>query len=232
MIDERDDDLIHLPETDAPGWFDRFWVNAHAVDGRTTISQGLGVYPNVGVMDGEEIIIDPTSWRASRDRSWGLRPETKACFNWVSAQTPSFHVWYLAVDDEAGVQRFAQGWMRHAEHQGGTVEKIERIVRRPTFDEGSVFRSAEVEIGTTGGATHRLAVRRLDSTVFLRGGLYGGWKGWRQGDRKGALYMEAERWNLTDADTVRAAAGLNDHLCEFRAGDEIGHGIFELNHGT
>ncbi|MGH2361684.1 MAG: hypothetical protein ACRDGM_14225 [bacterium] len=323
MVDERDDDLIHLPEDNAPGWFDRFWVNAHTVDGRTTISQGLGVYPNVGVMDafaiivrgreqrtvrasreigaergplivgpvgahiteplqrwrfrldaqndagiaydftfagtfapidcgrmrdwshfvqagavqgrlsidGEESIIDPKSWRASRDRSWGLRPETRARFNWVSMQTLSFHLWYLAVDDEAGVQRFAQGWLRHAAHQGGAVEKIERIVRRTAFDESRAFRSAEVEVGTTTGATHRLEVRRLDATVFLRGGLYGGWKGWRHGDRKGALHVEAEQWDLTDADTRREAAGLNDHVCEFRVRDEVGYGIFELNHG-
>jgi hypothetical protein len=179
MLTARDDDLTHLPETDAAGWFDRFWVNAHALDGRTTVSQGIGVYRNTGVvdafaivvrgrdqrmvrasralgaepgplavgpiaaeiveplrswrfalspgndagiaydftftgafapidcgrmrdwshfvqagraqgsltLDGERIALDPAGWRAGRDRSWGLRPETNTRFNWVCAQS-------------------------------------------------------------------------------------------------------------------------------------------------
>ena len=320
MLSDADDALGHQAGNAEPGWFDRFWVNAHAVDGRTTISQGIGVYPNAGVVDGfaivvrdgeqrivrassetaadpraprvgpiaaemleplrrwrflaasddagiefefefepafeaidcgtmrewshfvqagmargrlrfdgEEIVIDPASWRAGRDRSWGRRPEGGAPFNWVCAQLPSLHLWYLAVDGRDGKQRFAHGWLRHAGKDG--VEKIARLERRPEFGAEGEFRSAEVDVVTESGARHAFAFRRLPTTAFMRGGLYGGWRGHVQGERRGELVVESERWNVNDAATVAEVAGLNDHVVEMRSGDEVGHGIFELNHG-
>jgi hypothetical protein len=295
-------------------------VNAHALDGRTTVSQGLGVYRNTGVvdafaivvrgrdqrmvrasralgselgplavgpisaeiveplrswrfalspgndagiaydftfagafapidcgrmrdwshfvqagraqgsltLDGERIALDPAGWRAGRDRSWGLRPETNTRFNWVCAQSAARHVWYLAVENAAGEQRVAQGFARDRER----VEKIARIERKPVFDPSGAFRSAEVLLVTEGGRSLTLAVRRLDASVFLRGGLYGGLRGWRHGDAKGPLHVESERWALDVPETLRAAEGLTDHVCEIRIDGEDGVGIFELNHGT
>jgi hypothetical protein len=320
MLNAHDDDLGHLPESDAPGWFDRFWVNAHARDGRTTISQGLGVYRNTGVMDafaivvrgrdqrmvrasralgadvgplevgpisaeieepltrwrfrlapgndagiaydfrftsafapidcgrmrdwshfvqagrpagtltidGETIELDPESWRAGRDRSWGLRPETQTRFNWVCAQSESTHVWYLAVENAAGEQRVAQGFVRT---QDG-VEKITRIERKPDFGSDGAFRAADVRLETESGRTLALEVRRLPSSVYLRGGLYGGWRGWKHGDAKGPLHVEAERWALDVPTTLRDAEGLIDHVSGIRIDGADGVGIFELNHGT
>jgi len=320
MLTARDDHLTHLPESDAAGWFDRFWVNAHSLDGRIAISQGLGVYRNTGVMDafaivvrgreqrivrtsralgsdvgpievgpisaaieeplrrwrfrlapendagvaydfafagafapidcdrmrdwshfvqaghaqgsltidGERIALAPASWRAGRDRSWGLRPETATRFNWVCAQSESWHVWYLAVENAAGEQRVAQGFVRDRER----VERLARIERKPVFDGDGAFRSAEVRLETESGRPLSLAVRRLDSSVYLRGGLYGGWRGWRHGDPKGALHVESERWALDDPATLHAAEGLTDHVCEIRIDGEDGIGVFELNHGT
>jgi hypothetical protein len=320
MLTVRDDDLTHPPESDAPGWFDRFWVNAHSLDGRTTVSQGLGVYWNSGVMDafaivvrgreqrmvrasralgaergalevgpiaaeiveplrrwrfrlapandagvawdftfagtfapidcgrmrdwshfvqagrpqgslsidGERIALDPTGWRAGRDRSWGLRPETSTRFNWVCAQSASLHVWYLAVENAAGEQRVAQGFVR----EGDRIEKIARIERKPVFGAAGDFRSAEVQLATESGREISLAVRRLASSVYLRGGLYGGWRGWRHGDAKGPLHVESERWALDVPAVLREAEGLTDHVCEIRIDGADGVGIFELNHGT
>jgi hypothetical protein len=321
MISPADDPLEHRPEGTAPEWFDRFWVNAHSLDGRLTVAQGIGVYANVGVIDGfaivargrdqrvvrasseggdrlrlhvgpiealileplrrwrfrldhandagiaydfelrgtfepidcgrmrdwshfvqagvpagtlridgEEIAIDPASWRAGRDRSWGLRPEGRGRFNWVCAQLPSLHLWYLTVEDSRGEPRLAQGWIRHAAERGGAVEKVEQIVRRPVFDDDGAFRSAEIEL-TVEEKRCRFDFRRLDSTAFMRAGLYGGWQGHTQGERRGPLLVESERWDLGDAFALGAFAGLNDHVCEVTMADEKGIGIFELNHG-
>lgn len=320
MLTARDDDLVHPPESDAAGWFDRLWVNAHALDGRTTVSQGLGVYRNTGVMDafaivvrgreqrmvrasralgtevgalevgpiaaeiveplrrwrfrlapgndagiaydftftgalapidcgrmrdwshfvqaggaqgsltidGVRIALDPAGWRAGRDRSWGLRPETNTRFNWVCAQSATQHVWYLAVENAAGEQRVAQGFVRAGER----VERIARIERKPVFGAAGEFRSAEVGIATESGRELSLAVRRLDSSVYLRGGMYGGLRGWRHGDAKGPLHVESERWALETPAAFREAEGLTDHVCEIRFDGADGIGIFELNHGT
>jgi hypothetical protein len=316
-----DDELAHAPEGDAPGWFDRFWVNANALDGRISVSAGLGVYRNTGVMDafaivargrdqrmvrasrslgagaggalevgpiaatieeplrrwrfrldpandagiawdfrfdaafapidcgrmrdwshfvqagrpsgsvtidGERIALTSDGWRAARDRSWGLRPETTTRFNWVCAQSDAAHVWYLAVENAAGEQRVAQGYVRDA----NGVERIARIERKPHFDERGAFRAAEVRLETEGGRAWPLEVRRLATSVYLRGGLYGGWRGWKHGDPKGELHVESDRWSLDDPATLTAATGLVDHVCAIRIGGAEGVGIFELNHGT
>ncbi|MGH7291921.1 MAG: hypothetical protein ACREJT_11965 [Myxococcota bacterium] len=320
MLTERDEPLTHAPESGEAGWFDRFWVNAHSLDGRTTVSQGLGIYRNAGVVDafaivvrgreqrtvrasralgadpgaleagpiaaeivaplrrwrfrlgpandagisydftftgafapidcgrmrdwshfvqagsvaggltidGERIALDPAGWRAGRDRSWGRRPETNTRFNWVCAQSAAQHVWYLAVENAAGEQRVAQGFVR----AGDRVEKLARIERKPAFGPAGEFRSAEVLLETESGRAISLAVRRLASSVYLRGGLYGGLRGWRQGDTKGALHVESERWALDLPGTLHEAEGLTDHVCEIRIDGADGVGIFELNHGT
>jgi len=323
MITEKDDFLAHPAESAAPDWFDRFWINAHSIDGRVTISQGIGIYANVGVVDGfavvargrdqrvvrgsrqggdpsqlsigpiaaevvdplrrwrfrldpandagiaydfefrgtfepidcgrmghwshftqagtaagklvidgEEIAVDPASWRAQRDRSWGLRPDTgRGRFNWVSAQLPSFHVWYLTVHDDRGTERRSLGWTRAAERDGGGVTDIAKIVRRPVFDDDGTFRSAEVELTMADGQRHELVFQRLASTAFMRAGLYGGWKGHRQGEPRGPLVVESERWDLGDTEKLGERTGLNDHVCSVTSGEESGVGIFELNHG-
>jgi hypothetical protein len=324
MIAPADDSLRHAPESSERDWFDRFWMNAHSMDGRVAVAQGIGVYANTGVVDGfaivvrgreqrivrasreggdasrlsvgpiaaeiveplrrwrfsldstndsgiaydlefhatfepidcgrmrdwshfvqagiaagrlvidgEEIAIDPASWRAGRDRSWGLRPEGKGRFNWVCAQLPSLHLWYLTVEDQRGQQRFAQGWLRHGAERGGAVEELKRIERRPVFCADGSFATADVGIETAGGTKRTIEFRRLASTAFMRGGLYGGWQGLRQGQPRGPLVVESERWDLSDPSMLAEAAGLNDHVCEVtdNNGRETGIGIFELNHG-
>jgi hypothetical protein len=322
MLSPDDDRLEHAAESPSGSWFDRFWLNAHSLDGRVTIAQGIGVYANAGVMDGfaivtrgreqrivrasregadpsflrlgpiaaeiveplrrwrfrldpesdagiaydvefrgtfdpidcgrmrdwshfvqagvavgtlvidgEPIAIDPSSWRAGRDRSWGLRPEGSGRFNWVSAQLPSLHLWYLVVEDRSGQQRLGVGWVRHAADRGGALEKLERIVPRSTFAPDGTFRSAEVEIESAGGTKRALEFRRLPVTAFMRGGLYGGWKGHRQGEPRGSLLVESERWDLDDPAALAEIAGLNDHVCSVASAGEAGIGIFELNHG-
>jgi len=322
MISPADDSLGHAPQSSAPEWFDRFWMNAHSLDGAVAVAQGIGVYANTAVVDGfaivvrgreqrivrasreggdpsslrigpiraeiveplsrwrfrldpandagiaydiefragfepidcgrmrdwshfvqagsaagrlridgEEIAIDPASWRAGRDRSWGLRPQGKGRFNWVCAQLPSLHLWYLTVEDTSGQQRFAQGWLRHGVGRGGAVEELTRIVRRPVFDADGSFQTAEVDVETGGGTMSTIEFRRLESTAFMRGGLYGGWRGFRQGQPRGPLLVEAERWNLGDPATLLQVAGLNDHVCAVASDGETGIGIYELNHG-
>ena len=77
------------------------------------------------------------------------------------------------------------------------------------------------------------AVLLLCSTAFMRGGLYGGWQGLRQGQPRGPLVVESERWDLSDPSMLAEAAGLNDHVCAVTDNNdsETGIGIFELNHG-
>jgi hypothetical protein len=65
----------------------------------------------------------------------------------------------------------------------------------------------------------------------LKGGGYGGYRGWYHGDNRGEYYSEHEVWDLSDPAILREASTLSDHLIEWRCGDEIGFGIMEYGVG-
>ena len=83
MAARLDDALIHqnygtLDQVveDDPRWFDRFYFNAHAIDGSLSVAHGIGVYPNTRVMDGFVCAASPeaqTNVRASRELAGGDR---------------------------------------------------------------------------------------------------------------------------------------------------------------
>src|SRR5437016_6205646 len=59
MPNSVDDLFNHQPSSDDPGWFDRFYVNIHCAGADVTLSQGMGRYPQVGVIDGFAILAGP-----------------------------------------------------------------------------------------------------------------------------------------------------------------------------
>jgi hypothetical protein len=64
---------------------------------------------------------------------------------------------------------------------------------------------------------------------YLKGGGYGGYRGWYHGDQKGEYYCEHEVWNLSDPNVLAEASTLSDHLIEWSCGSEIGlrhHGVW------
>src|SRR6267378_7552437 len=83
------------------------------------------------------------------------------------------------------------------------------------------------------GKMDRTVLREMGQLGLLgvKGGLYGGLNGWFQGDDRGKLYVEHERWNLADPATRKLARTLCDHVIEVRDGDEVGYGIMEYGVG-
>jgi len=77
------------------------------------------------------------------------------------------------------------------------------------------------------GSKRHLEVRALPARYFLKGGLYGGLRGWFHGDDRGELYVEHERLGLARCRNPRVARTLSDHVVEVREGDEVGYGIIE-----
>ena len=77
----------------------------------------------------------------------------------------------------------------------------------------------------------RLKIRALPARYFLKGGLYGGLKGWSHGDDKGKFYSEHDVWTLDDPETRKLVRTLSDHVIEVTDGDEVGYGIVEYGVG-
>ena len=85
MASLLDDALIHQNYgtldnvvDDDPRWFDRFYFNLQALDGSLSIAHGIGVYPNMQVMDGFGLVCTPDvqiNVRASRELVNGNRDQ-------------------------------------------------------------------------------------------------------------------------------------------------------------
>ena len=96
---------------------------------------------------------------------------------------------------------------------------------------GQTLASAEFDAVFSDGSKRRLKIRALPARYFLKGGLYGGLKGWSHGDDKGKFYSEHDVWTLEDPATRKLARTLSDHVIEVTDGDEVGYGIVEYGVG-
>ena len=75
LIHQNYGTLDHVVDDD-PRFFDRFYFNLHAIDGLLSMSHGIGVYPNMKVMDGFAVVATPevqVNVRASRELVSGDR---------------------------------------------------------------------------------------------------------------------------------------------------------------
>ena len=347
LIHQNYGTLEHVVDDD-PRWFDRFYFNLQAVDGSLSIAQGIGVYPNMQVMDGFSLVCTPGAqvnvrasrelvngnrdamdigpihaeilepmkrWRfrldenehgvsydfnyianfkamdplrlvstvdgarvwdwthfghvgrvegwasidgkkieltqdrhyAIRDRSWGVRPgiavisDTTAWmkqanwgarYNWVCVQLESFYLWYFQTHEVDGTARFFEGLVRWNDAAGGAQEKVAKVVRRVDFEEGEHFQNAAVEVHLESGRVLNVNMRRLDTSIHLRGGNYGGFNGIIHGMKKGPLAVAGERWEPSDTRRTPITAGIQEHVVEVTCDGERGCGIFELSFGT
>jgi hypothetical protein len=347
LIHQNYGTLEHVVEDD-PRWFDRFYFNLQAVDGSFSIAQGIGVYPNMQVMDGFSLfctpefqinvrasrelangnrdemdigplhaeILEPMKrWRfrldeneygasydfdyianfqpleplrlistvdgrrvwdwthfghvgrvegwakidgkkielmqdrhwAIRDRSWGVRPgiavieDTSAWFkqanwgsryNWVCVQLESFYLWYFQTHETDGTGRFFEGLIRWSDNAGGTQEKVAKIVRKVDFAEDEHFLNAAVEVHLASGRVLNVNMRRLPTSLHLRGGNYGGFNGIIHGMKQGTLKVAGERWEPSDSRRNPVSFGIQEHVVEATCNGERGYGIFEIPFGS
>jgi hypothetical protein len=108
------------------------------------------------------------------------------------------------------------------------VTAVERVL---DWDERGRFRGARASLRTESGETVELAAGAPAATIYLRGGLYGGWRGLAQGTARGSLVCEGERWATGEPAVLAEVAGLNDHLCRFESDNGSGFGIYEVASG-
>lgn len=184
---------------------------------------------------------------AIRDRSWGVRPGVAVLedlsgwfrqanwgsrYNWVCVQLESFYLWYFQTQEEDGTPRYFKGLIRWSDALGGAEEVVTQVVRRFDFGPGEHFLSVEVDVHLESGRVLPVSMRRLPTTVHLRGGNYGGMNGIIHGMKQGPLKVVGERWEPADSRHNPESLGMQDHVVEVKYEGERGCGIFELSFGT
>jgi hypothetical protein len=89
----------------------------------------------------------------------------------------------------------------------------------------------DIELIFEGGETREVSFVAHPPRWHLKGGGYGGYRGWNQGDNRGEYYCEHETWDLSDPAISKDASTLSDHLIEWHCGNDTGFGIMEYGVG-
>lgn len=198
-------------------------------------------------MDDRTFTLKPETHWAIRDRSWGVRPGVAVLedmsswfkqanwgsrYNWVCVQLESFYLWYFLTHDEDGSPRYFKGLVRWSDAAGGAEEMVTKVVRRLDFGPGEHFQNVEVDVHLESGRVLKVNMKRLPTTVHLKGGNYGGYKGIIHGMKQGPLKVDGDRWEPADSRKNPVSMGMQDHVVEVTYEGERGCGIFELSFGS
>jgi hypothetical protein len=194
-------------------------------------------------VDGKKYDIDEKNHYAQRDHSWGIRMGVGAneqgvqaldyekfiamMINWLTVQ---FRDWgiccYLIEKDDGTVERISGSVVGRLE--GGVNQvPIVAVDHRFEYYAGTQRMKAGRMIFTcSDGRKIDIAMREL-TTMYLRGGAYVGYKGYKHGTWMGEYWDDGEKWNVGDPSVADEVHGLDDTVVEVRCGDEIGYGIIE-----
>jgi len=206
--------------------------------------QQLGRYAGWLKVDGRRYELTPETWCGQRDHSWGIRAELRtdetqpplthfqpSFWTWVAVQFPQRGLLWSFTERAPGDIAYLTGEevlpLGQRASRGLHIGDVKHELVWAKDSLGQTLESGTFELTLANGKKRQLELRTLPARYFLKGGLYGGLKGWFQGDDKGPLHLEYERWDLRDAATRRLARTLADHVVQVREGDEVGYGIIE-----
>jgi hypothetical protein len=207
-------------------------------------AQQVGRYAGWIKAGGKRYELKPETWWGQRDRSWGIRAElhtdeTKPplsyfpplLFSWSTIQFADHGLqWYF---NERAPGEFIYITGEEVLPLGQPADRRRRITgvaHEITWADdslGQTIDQAEFEMTFTGGAKRRVQIKMLPGRYYLKSGMYGGLRGWAQGDDKGPLHVEHDRWDLRDPEIRRLVRTLSDHVIEVRDGNSVGYGVME-----
>lgn len=203
-----------------------------------------GRWSGVIELEGRRIVVDPGTWWGQRDHSWGVRTELATDPSGPAlTHFPPFLFWFFIAQfedcalhiyvNERGpndpIYLDGEIVFPPGSHEGPAlkVTSFEHDLAWADDPLGQTLASGVLQLGMSDGSVRRVELRFLPGRFYLKAGLYGGLRGWRQGDDKGALHVERESWTLTDPDTRRLARTLSDCAVEVRMGGKVGYGVCE-----
>jgi hypothetical protein len=199
-------------------------------------------------IDGTTIALDQESWWGHRDRSWGTRralrtdaSDTKRTtfapflFSWSVAQFREYALHWRFVERSAGKYSYFSGEkvspFGRSRDPGWLLDRTEQEFRWDPSGPVQTLKGGDILLCFKNGEQRQVSFATHPPRWHLKGGGYGGYRGWYHGDNKGEYYCEHEVWDLDDLTTRAEASTLSDHLIEWRCGDDTGFGIMEYGVG-
>ncbi|MGH8014488.1 MAG: hypothetical protein ACREQ4_18520, partial [Candidatus Binataceae bacterium] len=197
---------------------------------------------------GKTFALSEDRWWAHRDRSWGTRRALRTdasdskrttfapfLFSWSVAQFPDYALHWRFVERGAGKYSHLSGEkvapFGATPDPGWLLESTEQEFRWDATGAVQTLVGGDVLLHFKNGEKREVSFVTHPPRWHLKGGGYGGYRGWYHGDNKGAFHCEYEVWDLNDPAVLAEASTLSDHLIEWRCGNDIGFGIMEYGVG-
>ena len=197
---------------------------------------------------GKRLWLGEDEWWGHRDRSWGtrrpLRTDTSDSarttfapflFSWSAAQFPSWALHWRFVERGPGKYSYLSGEkvapLGEQADPGWLLERTEQDFQWDPSGPVQTLKGGQILLYFRNGERREVSFVTHSPRWHLKGGGYGGYRGWYHGDNKGEYYFEHDVWDLSDAKILAEASTLSDHLIEWRCGGELGFGIMEYGVG-
>jgi hypothetical protein len=194
-------------------------------------------------VDGTTYDVDENLWRAQRDHSWGIRmgvgaPETgvqspdisffaNLMINWLTAQFENWGVHYYLIEKADGTVEYLSGAVVYGFEDDREAIPVVSVDHNFEYHPNSGrMKSGRVVLTAADGSKTELAMRQL-TTMYLMGGGYIGYNGFYHGIWMGPYWTDGEKWDVANPEVANKVHGLDDTVCEYRCGDEVGYGIIE-----
>ena len=193
--------------------------------------------------DGKKYDVDEKNFCAQRDHSWGIRmgvgasetgvqaPDialfTAMMINWLVIQ---FDEWalncYLIERADGSIKLLTGEIVRKLGDTNDTIKIIKVDHNFVYFENSQRMKSGTMKFYLSDGTTKEIEMKEI-ITMYLRGGAYVGYKGFRHGTWMGPYWEDGEKWDIKNPDVANDVHGLDDTVCEVKCGKETGYGIIE-----
>ncbi|MBU3949349.1 MAG: hypothetical protein KJ882_06110 [Proteobacteria bacterium] len=199
-------------------------------------------------VEGKTYDIDPDSWIAHRDHSWGLRwhanlhaeeqglqppePMLGITFDWNILQFEKWNILSTHREDYHGKQLDFSGGLCYAYSDsrpelklvGETIE-IELVPGTKRMKAGRVVYTA------ADGSSIEISFRVV-TVIYIHAGGYWPYKGYRLGRWMGSEWIEGEKLDITDPAVLKNISEGPTYMVECRCGNETGTGMIQFGiHG-
>jgi len=202
----------------------------------------LGSYSGTVTVDGKTMDITPATWLGQRDHSWGIRPSGPPDRNhayagqdpraqgwlwtWAPMQYKDYSLLWSVTENGKGDLLKGAGAVLYP--PGSPVEEVRMV----SYDHNLQFKSGtrkikggEISAVDENGKEWRISIKP-GVTFYMSTVGYGG--PWAQGTYKGDNQVDGAVLDLSDPKVIEEIDGLVESACEFRCGDDVGYGVFEI----
>lgn len=217
---------------------------------RGRLTENISRYAQTGrakgriTVEGKTYDINPDTWLAHRDHSWGVRWQHNLYTEAQGYQPPvrqlgflgDWHIFQfddwtvcssLREDHNGEVLHFTGG----ISHPFGDPRPEMRLVHEEhdfTLVPGTrLLQEARITCVAEDGSRRTIQIRPI-AIIYLQAAGYWPYKGFRLGRWMGPDWIDGEKFDITDPEQMQEVSEAPTFIVECRCGDQVGHGMIQF----